>query len=376
MADEFSFEALLQQHNHIKQLASIPTRILRIEGMDDEIFTERVLYKLFGKFGDVTYVNVNPLKDGITYVHFATAKVCNIAKENLLSKCSEEQKKSLDGKIKVSFERPLHKAVIENGSRHLWLGSIDDTAITSDILARIFGSFGVITDRPHIYHGENQGFVDFSTIYEAVDAMMHLNGCILGSMAIVIRFGRQEFGKILWAGLADKNSGTLDVQKVRQKFEEFGEIAEVQSVDRGTACKLKVVREEDGQRAIDALQMEQALIDDVKVLVDYWRGKGGAVWEKRKSNKHREREWMEREKETDRLQRERELHSQSLQDPSNILITDNQSNNNDNQCEQKKEKIKTKMKTESKKAVNIYSKVNHTTCKVTTSAAQKSCAPR
>ncbi len=46
-------------------------------------------------------------------------------------------------------------------SRHLWVGSIDDTVVTSATLEAVFGAFGTLTDRPHINVGRQQGFVDF-----------------------------------------------------------------------------------------------------------------------------------------------------------------------------------------------------------------------
>jgi hypothetical protein len=41
------------------------------------------------------------------------------------------------------------------------------------------------------------------TVYEAVDALTHMNGVFLGCLPLEIRFGRQEFGKVLWIGGLD-----------------------------------------------------------------------------------------------------------------------------------------------------------------------------
>jgi hypothetical protein len=40
-------------------------------------------------------------------------------------------------------------------------------------------------------------------VYEAVDALTHMNGVFLGCLPLEIRFGRQEFGKVLWIGGLD-----------------------------------------------------------------------------------------------------------------------------------------------------------------------------
>lgn len=41
-------------------------------------------------------------------------------------------------------------------------------------------------------------------MYEAVDALTHMNGVYLGCLPLEIRFGRQEFGKVLWIGGLDE----------------------------------------------------------------------------------------------------------------------------------------------------------------------------
>jgi len=65
--------------------------------------------------------------------------------------------------------RPGHKS-----SRHLWVGSIDDTVVTSSMLELIFGAFGTLTDRPHINVGRQQGFVDFQACFPPASPPCHL----------------------------------------------------------------------------------------------------------------------------------------------------------------------------------------------------------
>eukprot|EP00005_Dracoamoeba_jomungandri_P001261 CAMPEP_0174252444 /NCGR_PEP_ID=MMETSP0439-20130205/1911_1 /TAXON_ID=0 /ORGANISM="Stereomyxa ramosa, Strain Chinc5" /LENGTH=363 /DNA_ID=CAMNT_0015332979 /DNA_START=6 /DNA_END=1095 /DNA_ORIENTATION=- len=297
--EEEDFESLLAVHKIEQQYGQFgrqPTRILRLEGLkvpeEDGVESSSTVKKkkkdlkrkveaFFTRFGgEVTYINLNPMRDEwcTSFVHFSIPDDAKKAKEELEKEQKEGGTKGdkavevlLD--VNVTYERPrtrfleLPISVRHKSSRHLWVGSIDDNVITPDILARIFSSYGTLTDSPHVNVGQQQGFVDFRSVYEAVDAMYNLNGVYLARMGIVIKFGRQERGRELWVGGLSKNITKYDLQQAFEPWAGEEGIREINLNEGMGSATIRFDDEDSAQEALDMLQGQQ--IKDSSIIIDY-----------------------------------------------------------------------------------------------------------
>eukprot|EP01088_Endostelium_zonatum_P019126 TRINITY_DN6440_c0_g1_i1.p1 TRINITY_DN6440_c0_g1~~TRINITY_DN6440_c0_g1_i1.p1 ORF type:complete len:524 (+),score=212.26 TRINITY_DN6440_c0_g1_i1:301-1872(+) len=236
------FESLLATHTMISTLAKTPSPFLRFENaVKFSALGEKRLFQFLSQFGKVLYINFNPHSDNVVFVFFSSIP----ESQRCLDTLSKNPPPSPNAahpplypnpllslaffKTKVVFENfqkspATFSAPILNSSRHLWIGSIDEQRVDSEILERIFSPFGKLTDRPYIYRGESQGFVDFTHVYEAVDALKMMNGALLGTMNLVIRFGRQEIAKTLsLEGLPPSTS----LELLRKIFAAFGPVEKI-----------------------------------------------------------------------------------------------------------------------------------------------------
>jgi len=234
------------------------------------------LYSIFSQFGQVAYVNEHLLNtEYLCLVFFLKLQDAQKAKETIEKDIQKHfqgffSEPNIDWRaLRVLYDEPKTPDVPLNmqhkSSRHLWVGSIDDRVITSSILEAVFSSFGELTDRPHINVGRQQGFVDFHTVHEAVDAMCHLTGAILGCMPLEIRFGRQEYGKVLWIGGFDE---TVTERALWEASSEFGTVKGIIVYPDRTAS-VTFNTAEEAQVALDVLQ--GARIGSCVLRVDYFR---------------------------------------------------------------------------------------------------------
>lgn len=242
------------------------------------------LIKLFSPFGSVTYVNEHLFAaEDALFVFFTHIRDAQEAKEEVEKDLRKHLRPVINtlgphvekgepdwSAVKIRYEEPKTLALPvtagHKSSRHLWVGSIDDTVVTSATLEAVFGAFGTLTDRPHINVGRQQGFVDFQTVYEAVDALTHMNGVFLGCLPLEIRFGRQEFGKVLWIGGLDD---TMTERRLWQACYDWGMVKSVAIHASKQCASITFSAPEEAQLALD--MMQGVRIGSCKLKVDYFR---------------------------------------------------------------------------------------------------------
>lgn len=81
--------------------------------------------------------------------------------------------------------------VIQQPSRHLWLGNINTQTIAVGDLRYIFEQFGSI-ENINILYEKNCVFIDYYDEKSAIEAQNRMKGMMLGGNIIELGFGKYE----------------------------------------------------------------------------------------------------------------------------------------------------------------------------------------
>eukprot|EP01117_Protostelium_nocturnum_P011591 TRINITY_DN4205_c0_g1_i1.p1 TRINITY_DN4205_c0_g1~~TRINITY_DN4205_c0_g1_i1.p1 ORF type:complete len:649 (+),score=139.62 TRINITY_DN4205_c0_g1_i1:134-2080(+) len=147
-------------------------------------------------------------------------------------------------------------------TRHLWIGNIDER-ISDQMLNERFSPYGEI-ETIKIYKMKSHAFVDFTNVPSAVNARFFLDGSWIGNQKIIIRFGKQEFSRILKVNIHPN----ITLEDLKTLFGKYGQINDISTKRTDSPHALIEFQEEDeAKNALNDLQ--GALLNGVPVTIDY-----------------------------------------------------------------------------------------------------------
>eukprot|EP01114_Cavostelium_apophysatum_P020974 TRINITY_DN7185_c0_g1_i1.p1 TRINITY_DN7185_c0_g1~~TRINITY_DN7185_c0_g1_i1.p1 ORF type:complete len:866 (-),score=210.61 TRINITY_DN7185_c0_g1_i1:33-2630(-) len=148
-------------------------------------------------------------------------------------------------------------------SRHLWIGSIDESVLNEDRLKEVFGEFGEV-EFVKIFFGKSYGFVDFKHLYEAVKAMKEMRNKPFGAMRLQIRFGKAESSTTLWIEINDD----ITSEELSGFFKKYGNIENITIHRKNNYALIQYSNESSAVDAIES-NLEGANVSGHVLKVDY-----------------------------------------------------------------------------------------------------------
>ncbi|XP_073391415.1 uncharacterized protein [Physcomitrium patens] len=150
-------------------------------------------------------------------------------------------------------------------SRHLWIGNVSQDASEAAIRDK-FSQFGDV-DSVTVYSSRNYAFVNFRNLEDAVEAKTHLQGFVLGGMAIRIEYAKGATqSRHLWVGGISSN---VTKEQIEGEFRKYGVLEDFKLLRERNCAFVDYVRMEDAVSAVEALNRKR--IGEEELRVDYGR---------------------------------------------------------------------------------------------------------